>query len=239
MKNWFKIFIDTLLPPRCLLCGKVIHHDDSLCSECFKNITFITHPYCQYCGSPLPEDIFNEACCVHCLKKKPPFRMCRSAVIYDDYSKHLVLDFKFADHTENKNLLARWLLLAGEDIFHNGVDVIIPVPLHFRRLFKRKYNQSAMLAAELSMLSHIPAEFTALKKIRHTTPQVHCNGKQRLKNIKDAFEVTALDKVKGKRILLIDDVYTTGATLRECARVLKKAGAKSVDAITVARVYKQ
>jgi predicted amidophosphoribosyltransferase len=96
-----------------------------------------------------------------------------------------------------------------------------------------------MLAAELSMLSHIPAEFTALKKIRHTTPQVHCNGKQRLKNIKDAFEVTALDKVKGKRILLIDDVYTTGATLRECARVLKKAGAKSVDAITVARVYKQ
>ena len=162
--------------------------------------------------------------------------MCRSAVIYDENSKKLILDFKFFDHLENKSLLANWLLLAGKDIFKEGVDLLIPVPLHFSRLLKRKYNQSAVLCDALSKLSHIPANYKALKKTKHTLPQVSCNGKQRLKNVRNAFDVIHPEMVKNKRIVLIDDVFTTGSTLKECARVLKKAGAKSVDALTIARV---
>lgn len=237
MIKWFKLLIDIILPPRCLLCGKVIHSDDTLCSDCFANINFISKPYCKHCGLPLIDNTQGELCCISCLSKKSILRLCRSAVKYDDFSKKIILDFKFSDRLENKKLLSRWLFIAGEDIFKQGIDIIIPVPLHSARLFKRKYNQSAVLADGLSELCHIPANYSLLKKIKHTAPQIQCSGKQRLKNVKDAFQVISPEQIRGKRIVLIDDVYTTGATLTECAKALKKAGAKSVDALTVARVY--
>ena len=170
------------------------------------------------------------------MNKKNSFRLCRSAIKYDQFSKKLLLDFKFADHIENRSLLARWLYFAGKDIFNAGVDLIIPVPLYFTRLLSRKYNQSAILTAELSKMTAIPADYKSLKKIRNTLPQVQCNGTKRKTNIKNAFQVKNPNKIKGKRILLIDDVYTTGSTLNECCKVLLKAGATSVDILTVARV---
>lgn len=236
MITWLKSIIDIILPPRCLLCGKAIHSDSSLCSDCFANINFISKPYCKHCGLPLTGNSPDALCCINCLSHKSSFRLCRSAVKYDNFSKKLILDFKFSDHLENKKLLSYWLFMAGDDIFKQGVDVIIPVPLHCARLFKRKYNQSAVLADGLSKLCNIPADYSSLKKIKHTTPQIQCSGKQRTRNVKDAFHVTAPESIKGKRIVLIDDVYTTGSTLNECAKVLKNAGAKSVDALTVARV---
>ena len=236
MKNWFKLFLDTILPPRCLLCGKVVHSDNVLCKDCFSDINFISHPYCQHCGKPLTSTIIDEFYCVDCLSKKDPFRMCRAAVKYDNYSKKLILDFKFNDHLENKILLTRWLYMAGKDIFDAGVDLIIPVPLHYLRLLKRKYNQSAVLAAELGKITNIEVNYKTLRKSKHTKPQVKCDGKQRIKNIHHAFDVKHSELIKGKRIVLIDDVFTTGATLKECAKVLKKAGAKSIDALTVAKV---
>lgn len=234
LKNLF----DFILPKRCLLCGKVISSEDSLCADCFDQIKFITAPYCRHCGRPLVghKDDVQGLCCVECLGRKSPFRLCRSAIEYDDYSKKIILDFKFADHLENRKLLARWLYMAGRDIFDLGADLIIPVPLHFTRLIKRKYNQSAILANELALISHIDVDCRVLKKIRYTLPQVQCNGKQRVTNIKNAFDISKPEKIKGKRIILIDDVYTTGSTLKECAKVLLKAGAKSVDTLTVARV---
>ncbi|MCM1323090.1 MAG: ComF family protein [Acetobacter sp.] len=236
MIHWLKAFIYTILPPRCLLCGKVIHSDNSLCSDCFSNINFITKPYCKHCGFPLSEFETDSLYCLTCLSKKSPFRLSRSAVKYDNFSKKLILDFKFSDRLENKTLLAHWLFVAGEDIFNQGIDVIIPVPLHYARLFKRKYNQSAVLAAELSKLCHRPVDYKVLRKIKHTTPQIECSGKQRSRNVKNAFQIISPEKIKGKRIVLIDDVFTTGATLTECAKALKCAGAKSVDTLTVARV---
>lgn len=238
MKNILKKFVDFILPPRCLMCGKVISSDNSLCSDCFSKINFISKPYCVHCGKPLTSVSEEELYCADCIAGKNCFRLCRSAVEYDTFSKKLILDFKFADHIENKYLLARWLFMAGEDIFQNQVDVIIPVPLHYSRLFKRKYNQSAVLAQELSKLSSIPADYKSLKKTKHTLPQIQCAGKQRAKNVRNAFDVVFPENIKGKRILLIDDVYTTGATLAECAKALKKQGAKSIDALTVARVLK-
>jgi ComF family protein len=157
-------------------------------------------------------------------------------VEYDDFSKRIILDFKFRDHLENRKLLTQWMLLAGKDIFNASVDLIIPVPLYFTRLLSRKYNQSAILTAELSKMTSIPADYKSLKKIRNTLPQVQCNGEKRRTNIKNAFQVKNPDKIKGKRVLLIDDVYTTGSTLNECCKVLLKAGATSVDILTVARV---
>jgi len=239
MTSLIKKIINLILPPRCLLCGKVINGDNGLCSECFSNITFITSPYCNKCGYPFSRTINSEDnVCLSCLnpKNKQIFRMCRSAIVYDEYSKKLVLDFKFSDHVENKILLARWLNIAGKDIFDEGVDLIIPVPLHFTRMIKRKYNQSAILVKELAKLSNIKAEYNSLKRKKMTAPQTQCTGKERRKNVKDAFVVLDINKIKDKRIVFIDDVYTTGATLKECAKVLLKAGAKSVDALTIARV---
>ena len=234
--KWLRFLLDILLPPRCLLCGKEIHSDNSLCAECFAKIDFISEPYCQKCGRPFPITVIGSYSCASCLQCKNPFRLCRAAVEYNDHSKKLILDFKFFDHIENKMLLARWLYIAGKDIFQAGADLIIPVPLHYTRMFKRKYNQSAVLSAALSNLCGIPADYKSLKKRHATMPQVSCSRKQRLKNVRNAFEVANPENIRGKRVVLIDDVFTTGSTLKECAKVLKKAGAKSVDALTVARV---
>ena len=233
-----KILINFILPLRCLICGKVIKAKGCLCPECFENITFITKPYCHHCGKPLngDEDDVQGLCCISCLTKRTNFHLCRSAIQYDDFSKKIILDFKFRDHLENKKLLVQWLLLAGKDIFNSGVDLIIPVPLYYTRLLSRKYNQSAILVAELSKLTSIPADYKSLKKVRNTLPQVQCNGTKRTTNIKNAFQVIYPNKIKKKRILLIDDVYTTGSTLNECCKVLLKAGATSDDVLTIARV---
>ena len=231
-------FISFLLPNRCLLCGKVIHSDSSICANCFEKITFITEPYCQHCGRPFISNIeqSDNMLCVDCLMHKDNFRLCRAAIEYDEFSKKLLLDFKFADHVENKKLLAKWLYLAGKDIFTAGADIIIPIPLHYTRLLKRKYNQSAILAKELSVLTGIEVEYNILKKIRRTLPQAKCNKTERKRNVKDAFAVLSAEKIKGKRIILIDDIFTTGSTMKECAKILLKAGAMSVDALTVAKV---
>lgn len=236
MIKWLSTLIDVILPPRCLVCGKSVYSGNGLCSDCFTKISFISHPYCLHCGRPLPLQTNEQHYCVDCLSHKDDVRLCRSAVKYDDFSKKLILDFKFSDCLENRTLLTNWLFLAGQDIFKEGIDIIIPVPLHYTRLFKRKYNQSAVLAHGLSKLTDIPVDYKSLQKIKRTAPQISCSGKQRVRNVKKAFEVVSTENIKGKRIVLIDDVFTTGATLRECAKALKKAGAKSVDALTIARV---
>lgn len=230
--------IKYVLPDRCLMCGKVIDSRNSICADCFEKITFITKPYCPRCGRPFIStfEADENTLCVDCLTKKEPFRLCRSAIVYDEFSKKLLLNFKFADHIENKKLFAKWLLLACKDIVSAGVDMIIPVPLHYTRLLKRKYNQSAVLANELSFLTGVPAEYSVLKKIKSTLPQAKCNGKKRKVNVRNAFSIVQSEKIKGKRVVLIDDIFTTGSTMKECAKVLLKAGALSVDALTVARV---
>lgn len=169
-------------------------------------------------------------------QKTFPFRLSRSALCYDEASKNLILAFKFMDRTENARLLAAMLKVAGEDIFKAGVDVIVPVPLHYTRLVKRRYNQSALLARELGRYTGLPVDCFSLVRHRKTRPQVEFSGFERVRNVKNAFSVPHPEKLAGKRVVLIDDVLTTGSTLKECAAALKKAGVRSVDALTVARV---
>lgn len=240
MKLWHR-FIDFILPPRCALCGHVLKTDKGICDDCISQIEFLKSPVCYQCGQPLAGQTDNVAhshlLCGECLKPhRRIFRLSRSAFAYDDFSKKMILDFKFKDHTELARLLAKILYVAGADIFNQGVDIIIPVPLHFTRLIKRKYNQSALLAKELGKLTNIKVDNLGLKKIRATKPQVECDRIQRLHNLKDAFCVRNPDKLKDKRVLLIDDVMTTGSTLKECALSLKRAKVKSVDCLTLARV---
>jgi len=233
--------IDVFLPPRCLKCGKILGDVNGLCPECFNRISFISKPYCRRCGLPLPpkQSERQELLCGNCLTDhKSPFRMSRAAVCYDEYSKPLILNFKFHDHTENAPFLARWLLLGGKDIFAAGVDVIIPIPLHYSRMIKRRYNQSALLAKELSKICGIPADYSAVIRHRKTRPQIEFSGSERTRNVKGAFSVKHPENLRDRRILLIDDVMTTGATLKECALACLAAGAASVDTLTVARVIK-
>lgn len=238
MTNFFSRIIDILLPPRCISCGKIVIGSDSLCEDCFNEINFIAKPYCSKCGHPFEEAPSDKkllcACCMQ--KKRTPFRLSRSALRYDDVSKQMVLSFKFMDKTENAIAFAKWLKFAGNDIFNEGVDVIIPIPLHFSRLLKRRYNQSALLAKELSKITGIKVDYTTVIRHRKTKPQVEFCGHARVSNVKDAFSVKHPEKLKGLRVVLIDDVMTTGSTLKECALALKKAGVKSVDTLTVARV---
>lgn len=240
MSLWHKI-IDFILPPRCALCGCILKSDKGICDNCISQIEFLRPPVCYHCGQPLEGQIDNVAhshlLCGECLKPhRRIFRLSRSAFTYDDFSKKIILDFKFKDHTELAKLLAKILYVAGKDIFDQGVDIIVPVPLHFTRLLKRKYNQSALLAKELGKLTNIKVDNLGLKKIRATKPQVECSREQRLYNLKDAFCVRHSEKMRGKRVLLIDDVMTTGSTLKECAISLKRAKVKSVDCLTLARV---
>ena len=255
----FRLLLDSILPRRCRKCGQILTIEGELCEKCLNELNFIFPPYCRKCGHPLSEkEARGKMLCASCLRKKRfPFRLSRSALCYDEASKNLILDicflvkciiynigiiknlilaFKFMDRTENARLLAAMLKVAGEDIFKAGVDVIVPVPLHYTRLVKRRYNQAALLARELGRYTGLPVDCFSLVRHRKTRPQVEFSGFERVRNVKNAFSVPHPEKLAGKRVVLIDDVLTTGSTLKECAAALKKAGVRSVDALTVARV---
>lgn len=241
MNNIFKNILNILLPPRCCCCGRAVLSEHTLCEHCFDQINFISKPYCKFCGMPFEneKEANVQKICPECAKARRIVRLQRSAMIYDDFSKKLIIDFKFYAKTQNAQLLAKWLHMAGKDIFDEGVDLIMPVPLSKRRLLRRGYNQAAILARLVSKQTGVRADVLSLKKIKHTKPQSVLSGNARLKNVRQVFEVKPELNVKEKRVVLIDDVMTTGATLAECAKVLMKAGAKSVDTLTVARVKKE
>lgn len=238
MGKLLKSVLDAVLPPRCLLCGKVLSGENGLCGDCFAKINFISAPVCKKCGQPLPPDS-HAAYCANCVGDNLlPFGMIRSRVKYDEFSKPLIINFKFHDKTEYGDFLAHWLYSAGRDIWQNSPDILMPVPLHPRRLLYRRYNQAAVLCRQLGKIANIPVDYDAMVRRIHTRPQVEFSGHERVKNIKGAFYVKKPERIKGRHVVLIDDVFTTGSTLKECAVCLLQAGAKSVDAVTVARVLK-
>lgn len=238
MYAFFEKIIDFILPRRCLKCGRILPEPGYLCEDCSEAINFIGPNCCRKCGHPLyEENTDSRKLCAGCLSRRRSFyRLARSAVVYDENSKNLILGFKFLDKTENADLLAAMLKVAGKDIFAAGADVLVPVPLHYTRLIKRRYNQSSLLALKLGKMVGLPVDAFSLVKHKRTRPQTEFSGRERVVNVKNAFSVKYPERIKGKRIVLIDDVMTTGSTLKESARALRKAGAKSIDVLTVARV---
>lgn len=229
--------LNFLLPPRCLLCYERSTDPQGICFKCWQSLDFICDPYCQLCGSPFEFKVEENLVCAPCLDDAPSFDRARSSVVYTTTSRHILMGFKHGDMLQVAKILARWMGHTGAE-FLKEADLIVSVPLHPLRLIWRQYNQAAILVNELAKIANKPRQNEILKRCRYTPSQGKKTLKERQKNIKAAFKVNPKynEAVQGKRILLVDDVLTTGATVEECSKVLKKAGARSVDVLTFARV---
>tara|TARA_B100001564_G_scaffold358447_1_gene377139 strand:+ start:657 stop:1319 length:663 start_codon:yes stop_codon:yes gene_type:complete len=216
-------------------CDQIIVHDTNLCPNCWKNITFIHSPICTCCGTPFDHDSKQDKCAA-CLDQPPLYTMARSALAYCSYSRKFITDFKFRDKTHYTNTLANWMILAGNSCLNSGT-IIIPVPLHRRRLINRTYNQSALLAKTIAKHTSKPAYLHGLLRTRHTTPQTQLSKSKRQKNLKKAFTVnpTYADIIKGASVILVDDVITTETTINSCCKALLDGGATKVNVLTLAR----
>lgn len=232
--------LDILLPPRCAATGEIVDRQGMVSPAFWRELTFIDHPFCARCGMPFAIDAPEGTQCASCLATPFDFDRARSAVVYNDASRKIVLNFKYGDKLQAVHSFTPWLLRAGAPLLA-ACDAIVPVPLHRQRLWQRRFNQSAVIAAALSRESGKPALHGALLRRRATLPQKGLSRAERLSNVRGAFATQERDGklLQDKRILLVDDVFTSGATLNECARVLRRAGARGVDVLTVARVTRE
>lgn len=228
--------LNLLFPPQCLSCDALVGAHGTLCMDCWRGVHFIAPPCCACCGLPFEFDIGEGAMCGECLREAPPFARARAALRYDDHSRALITKFKYADQTLLAPIYGKWLASAGRELIAAS-DVIVPVPLYYWRFVGRRYNQAALIAQALARHSSLPVLPDALLRTRHTQPQAGLTRAQRLDNVKGAFEANPrrAGDIHGKGVLLIDDVMTTGATIRQCARALTAAGAASVNVLTLAR----
>ena len=232
--------IDTLLPPRCLATGDIVDHPGMLTPAAWAELRFIENPFCQTCGIPFSFEMTGHMLCAACIEREPFFDHSRSAVVYNDAVRKLVLAFKYGDRLHAVDTFTPWLLRAGQELLERA-HFILPVPLHRQRLRERRFNQSALLAQRIAQKTTIPYLANALLRLRHTPPQQGLNARERDRNVRGAFAVSehCLENLKTKNILLIDDVFTSGATLNECARVLKAAKTAEVNVLTIARVTRE
>lgn len=233
-----KKFLDFILPPACPITGERVAAPGLLSPGGWAQLRFIDDPVCARCGAPFAIDYGAGAECAACIAEPPAFDRARAAVLYQEASHKLIVSFKHSDRTELVPLFAAWLARAGAPIIGSGT-IIVPTPLHPRRLLSRRYNQAALLAGALAEKTGLPVSH-ALRRTRKTPPQQALSAEARKRNVAGAFvvrEKSACD-INGAHILLIDDVLTTGATLSACARALKKAGAATVDALVLARVVR-
>lgn len=237
MLSFIHLFFDLILPPRCFGCGEEVTEHHALCIPCWKACTFLSSPWCNACGWPFPYAPSGQTLCLSCHRQSPLFTQCRSALAYQEGSRGFILKFKQGDATWLAPGLSQLMMRAGQDIL-SQTDVLVPVPLHWKRLFWRQYNQAFLLSQQITRRTHIPTRTDLIKRCSSTRKQGHQSRKQRYENVRGAFAVPAGQEafLQGKRLTLIDDVLTTGATLNECARVLLGAGAKEVRALTLARV---
>jgi ComF family protein len=230
--------VDTVLPPRCIVSGQMVERQGMIAPEIWAGLVFIAEPFCATCGFPFDFEVDKDSLCASCLANPPPYTSARSALKYGDVSRDMILGFKHADKTHAVRAFIPWLKRAGAEMLKDA-DMLVPVPLHYFRLITRRYNQSAVIANALSHETGIQIIPDLLKRTRATPSQGHLTAKQRFRNVRRAFAINSRHDVKDKTIILVDDVYTTGATVRECAKVLKKAGAKDVHILTLARVVRE
>ncbi len=231
--------LDLLLPPRALderTAGGSVQ-SQGLSADAWARISFIAAPVCETCGAPFEYDLGPGAQCAACLAHAPAFDHARAACLYDEASRDLILKLKHADRTDLAPLFARWLARAAGDLVE-GADAVAPVPLHPLRLIRRRFNQAAEIARPMAAAVGLAYWPDALERVRRTDSQAGKSGSGRKRNVAGAFRVARgwRQRVAGARVILVDDVLTTGATAEGCARALKAAGAARVDLAVIARV---
>lgn len=228
--------LDTILPPRCPSCREIVGADGSFCAACWATLRFITAPWCAGCGVPFEYDMGPDARCGPCLETPPRFTAARAALVYDGAAKRALLGFKHGDRQHLARLMAPQLARVGAGLLDGAL--LVPVPLHRWRLWSRGFNQAALLARALARRTGTELAVDALTRVRPTTSSRGMGRRARARNVKDAFRVAHPDAVRGRTIVLIDDVLTTGATANACARVLLRSGARAVHVLTWARVVR-
>lgn len=236
----FKKWIDVVLPPRCPFTGEIVDSQGMVSPQAWGQLSFITAPQCHACGFPFEFAVpggSTEVLCAACLAERPEYSMARSALVYNDASRDFILGFKHGDQIHSVVSMMPWLKQAGADILPQA-DLIVPVPLHRWRLLRRRYNQAAVIGRAIAKEAGKSFMADALLRTRPTPTQGHLSAKQRAENVRKAFRLHPKRSVAGKKIILVDDVYTTGATVRECVKALKQAGAADVSVLTLARVVK-
>lgn len=227
------------LPPTCVACGRVTGDAGGLCGACWSTLAFITPPCCARTGAPFSVDPGTAAplLSAEAIAHPPAFDRARAAVLFTDVARDLVHDLKYADRLDAAAPMARLMALAGRELIAEA-DLIVPVPLHPLRLWRRRFNQAALLARHLAPPGGPGVRADLLRRRRATPSQTRLGRQARQANVAGAFAPCgdAASALPGRRVLLVDDVYTTGATLDACARALRRAGAAYVDALTFARV---
>lgn len=234
---WQARVLDLVYPRYCAGCGGATGDEhDYFCWNCKAELSFISLPYCAVCGNPVSGMVDAEYTCYPCSEKRPAFDQARSVARFRGRLRQLIHDFKYNQAVWLRRDLAR-LLVSGVSTFFDpaGLDLVAPVPLYPARQRQRSYNQSQLLAENLARHFRIPLKGNLLLRTRPTATQTHLTAEERATNVRGAFRVHDRDRPEGRSILLVDDVMTTGATVGECARVLKAAGAAQVLVITVAR----
>jgi len=228
--------LDLALPPLCPACREPVE-GRGLRPACWSKLSFITRPYCERLGIPFVYDPGPGILSMEAIADPPAYHRARAAVRFDDISRALVHALKYSDRLDLAPMMGRWISHAGRELLTEA-DALVPVPLHWRRLWARRFNQSAMLAAAVSAQSGVPIAGAALKRVKPTAQQVGLSRSERAQNVQGAFRVPAEGKaaVAGRRLIVIDDVLTSGATVDGCARALLRAGAANVDVLIFARV---
>ena len=226
--------LDFVLPPRCPGCGLIVGEVHSFCPDCWKQVEFLGHGGCRTCGLPLEATDMDE--CGLCQAMQPRIARTRAAVAYDDLSRSLAIRLKYGRKVALARTMARYMAPLVE--WGDGDRLLVPVPLHRIRLWRRGFNQSALIARELSRRLQIEMDPSLLRRTRRTPPLKGMSLRQRRRTVSGAFKAINPARLNGKTIILIDDVLTTGSTAEACARTLKRAGAARVELISWARVVK-
>jgi ComF family protein len=232
-----RVAFDAVLPPLCASCRAPLADAGGLCPACWARVSFIAPPWCERLGIPFVYDPGPGVLSMEAIADPPAYGRARATVRYDDVARDLVHRLKYGDRLDLAAAMGRWMARAGHELLDDA-DALVPVPLHWRRLWGRRFNQAAALARAAAVDKAIPVLTSALKRRRATAQQVGLSRSARAVNVQGAFAVTPEGKaaVHGKRLVVVDDVLTSGATVDACARALLRAGARSVDVLVFARV---
>jgi ComF family protein len=240
-RRWMRAFgragLDLVYPAHCPACGVGTVEPGALCGPCWAGMPFITRPYCERLGTPFAFDIGGPLLSPQAIADPPAFDRARAVALHDGDAKGFVHRLKYSDRLDLARPMGRMMAAACAEVL-DGADLLVPVPLHWTRHLWRRFNQSALLAEEVSQACGVPVATDVVKRKKRTQPQIGMTRAQRIANLQGAFAVPpeARPTVEGRHCVLVDDVHTTGATLNACAHVLRRAGARQIDVVTFTKV---